>query len=94
MSMACSVNFMCAFILAIAVPQFTGTKTGTGDVAKGRYMQLFAAFAGLDALATILVWIFMRSPEPRASLEDMNVSIASFPCIHRRVDTYVNANRF
>jgi hypothetical protein len=76
MSLACSVNFMCAFILAITVPKFTEQESGVGDVPRGRYMKLFGSFAGLNAFAAILAWLFMRTPEPRASLEDMNVSIA------------------
>ena len=51
----------------MAVPQFVGTS-------QSRYMKLLGAFAGLDGLAAILVWAFMRAPERAISLGDMNVS--------------------
>lgn len=66
MSWACSVNFAFAGALAMAVPQFTSSLDN-------KYINLLGAFAGLDALAAILVWLFMRSPEEATSLGDMNV---------------------
>ncbi|KAE9978325.1 hypothetical protein EG328_001499 [Venturia inaequalis] len=66
MSWACSVNFAFAGGLAMAVPQFTSSGTH-------KYRKLLGAFAGLDALAAILVWLFMRGPERADSLGDMNL---------------------
>jgi len=75
MSLACSVNFLCAFALAMAVPQFTDTgSAGSAELPKGRYMKLFGAFAGLCGFSAVLVFLFLRSPEPSASLGDYNVS--------------------
>lgn len=74
MSFACSVNFLCAFILAMAVPQFTEASAGSTDLPKGRYMNLFGSFAGLTWFSAILVFLFLRNPEPMASLGDYNVS--------------------
>lgn len=66
MSWACSVNFAFAGGLAMAVPRFTTSGSH-------KYMNLMGAFAGLDALAALLVWLYMRSPERAVSLGDMNV---------------------
>lgn len=75
MSAACSVNFIFAFVLAMAVPQFTEVKDTGATLPSGRYSKLFGAFAAIDAGSAVAVWVFMRAPDPRASLGDMNVSI-------------------
>jgi hypothetical protein len=64
MSLAVSVNFALAGALTMAVPIFAKT---------GNQFALLGSFAGLDGLAAIGVWLFMRSPERALSLEDMNV---------------------
>jgi len=63
MSLAVSVNFALAGALTMAVP--ISAKTGN-------QFALLGSFAGLDGLAAIGVWLFMRSPERALSLEDMN----------------------
>jgi hypothetical protein len=67
MSFACAVNFSFAGALAMVVPQYTA------DINNGRHFRLLGSFAGLDAFAVILVWLFMRSPDDPVELEDMNV---------------------
>lgn len=64
MSLAVSVNFVLAGALTMGVPIFSET---------GNHFALLGSFAGFDALAIILVWLFMRSPKRALSLEDMNV---------------------
>jgi hypothetical protein len=75
MSWACSVNFAFAGGLAMAVPQFTSSGSH-------KYRKLLGAFAGLDALAALLVWLFMRSPERAVSLGDMNVCLNHSHAFH------------
>lgn len=66
MSFACTVNFSFAGALAMAVPQYS-------DELDGSYFKLLGTFAALDALAAIMVWLVMRSPDRAVELEDMNV---------------------
>ena len=66
MSFACAVNFSFAGALAMAVPQYTN-EPGS------QHFKLLGTFAGLDALAAIMVWLFMRSPDGAVELEAMNV---------------------
>lgn len=67
MSFACFVNFSFAGALDMAVSQF---QNGFAH----RYHRLLGAFSGLDALAALLVFAFMRSPEKVVGLGEMNVS--------------------
>lgn len=67
MSFAVAVNFSFAGALAMAVPQYS-------SALEDKHLTLLGAFAGLDALAAVMVWLFMRSPEKPIELEDMNVS--------------------
>ena len=64
MSSAVSVNLGLAGVLAMVVSL---------TVNSGNMQSLLGAFAGLDGLATVGVWLFMRSPEEAMSLEEMNV---------------------
>ena len=66
MSFACFVNFAFAGALAVAVPRYSN------NLPK-KHFELLGIFAGLDAVAAVMVWLFMRSPESAVSLEDMNV---------------------
>lgn len=63
MSFSCSVNFILAGLLALTVPQLNHALGPTG---------LLGLFAGLDALAAFLVWLFVPGTVQIATLEDMN----------------------
>ena len=64
MSLACAVNFASAGALALAVSVFSDSLEHNNH---------FKLLAGLDAVASLMVWLWMRSPEEAVSLEDMNV---------------------
>lgn len=70
MSLAVSVNLALAGALTIGVPQY---------VQADNNMKLLGTFAGLDIIAAIAVWLFMRSPQEARSLEDMNVRLPESP---------------
>ncbi len=63
MSWACFWNFLLAGILALTVPSLTQTIGHTG---------LLCLFAGLDALAFVLVWLLVPGTVEVTTLEDMN----------------------
>ncbi|KAF4630834.1 hypothetical protein G7Y89_g7299 [Cudoniella acicularis] len=65
MSLACAVNFGFAGILALVTPLYS-------TALNHKYLKLLGAFAGFDAIAAIMVWLFMRSPSEAVSLEEMN----------------------
>lgn len=64
MSLAVSVNFVLAGVVAILVPLFSKHL---------KFLELLGTFAGLDIFAAFMVWLFMRSPDEAVSLEEMNV---------------------
>lgn len=64
MSLACAVNFALAGVLALTIPQLSHS---LGQP------RLLGLFAGLDAAAAILVWLFLPSTVQIATLEEMNV---------------------
>lgn len=63
MSFACSVNYLLAGLLALTVPQLNHALGPTG---------LLGLFAGLDAIAAILAWLFVPGTVQITTLEDMN----------------------
>ncbi|RDW80383.1 hypothetical protein BP5796_05081 [Coleophoma crateriformis] len=63
MSWACFWNFSLAGVLALTVPQLTQAMGSTG---------LLCMFAGLDAVAFILVWLLVPGTAEVTTLEDMN----------------------
>ena len=63
MSFSCSVNYMFAGLLALTVPQLNHALGPT---------RLLGLFAGLDAFAAILVWLFVPGTVQITTLEDMN----------------------
>ena len=63
MSFSCSINFLLAGLLALTVPQLNHALGPTG---------LLGLFAGLDALAAILVWLFVPGTVQVTTLEEMN----------------------
>ncbi|EED15428.1 sugar transporter, putative [Talaromyces stipitatus ATCC 10500] len=63
MSLSCSVNFVLAGILALTVPQLQFHLGQT---------RLLCLFAGLDALAVILVWLFVPGTRKAVSLTIFN----------------------
>ncbi|KKA23334.1 Sugar transporter [Rasamsonia emersonii CBS 393.64] len=74
MSLSCSVNFLLAGLLALTVPQLQNALGQT------RLLGLFAKCiltkyyinSGLDALAIILVWLFVPGTRETVSLEEFN----------------------
>ncbi|KAH6672832.1 putative sugar transporter [Halenospora varia] len=71
MSLACAVNFGLAGLLALLTPLYSTSLINNN-------LKLLGAFAGLDASAAIMVWLFMRSPPEAMSLEEMNVRLPFF----------------
>ncbi|KUJ16458.1 uncharacterized protein LY89DRAFT_558025, partial [Mollisia scopiformis] len=63
MSWACFWNFLLAGVLALTVPQLTQAIGHTG---------LLSLFAGLDAVAFLLVWLLVPGTAEVTTLEDMN----------------------
>ncbi|KAL3417130.1 hypothetical protein PVAG01_11130 [Phlyctema vagabunda] len=63
MSWACFWNFLLAGVLALTVPQLSTAMGETG---------LLSLFAGLDALAFVLVWLLVPGTAKVTTLEDMN----------------------
>lgn len=63
MSLSCSVNFMLAGLLALTVPQMNHALGPT---------RLLGLFAGLDAMAALLVWLFVPGTVQVTTLEEMN----------------------
>ena len=63
MSFACSVNYLLAGLLALTVPQLNHALGPT---------RLLGLFAGLDAIAAILAWLFVPGTVQITTLEDMN----------------------
>ena len=63
MSFSCFVNFLFAGILALTVPQLIQALGPTG---------LLGLFAGLDALAALLVWLLVPGTVRSTTLEEMN----------------------
>lgn len=63
MSWACFWNFLLAGVLALTVPQLTKAIGHTG---------LLGLFAGLDAVAFLLVWLLVPGTVEVTTLEDMN----------------------
>ncbi len=63
MSLSCSVNFMLAGLLALTVPQLNHALGPT---------RLLGLFAGLDAMAALLVWLFVPGTVQVTTLEEMN----------------------
>ena len=62
-SLACSVNFVLAGLLALTVPQLNHALGPT---------RLLGMFAGLDAAAAVIVWLFVPGTVEVATLEEMN----------------------
>jgi hypothetical protein len=76
MALACSMNFGLAGLLAFLVSYFPTPYVGgpsSPPESNPKIDQMLEAFIGLDLLAAILVWLFMRSPRKPTSLEDMDV---------------------
>ncbi|KAF2097111.1 hypothetical protein NA57DRAFT_77366 [Rhizodiscina lignyota] len=63
MSLACSVNFALGGVLALVVPQLVNSLGVT---------KLLGLFAGLDAIAAILVWLLVPGTDQIMSLENMS----------------------
>lgn len=63
MSWACFWNFLLAGILALTVSPLTGAVHHTG---------LLGIFAALDAVAFVLVWLFVPGTAEVTTLEEMN----------------------
>ncbi|CRG83841.1 Proton myo-inositol cotransporter [Talaromyces islandicus] len=63
MSLSCTVNFFLAGVLDLTVPQL--------QVSLGQ-TRLLELFAGLDAFAAILVWLFVPGTRRTISLEEFN----------------------
>ena len=63
MSFACSVNFVLAGVLALTVPHLMNSLDRT---------RLLCLFAGLDAAAAFLVWLFVPGTTEVTTLEQMN----------------------
>ncbi|KAF1987671.1 MFS general substrate transporter [Aulographum hederae CBS 113979] len=63
MSLACSVSFTLAGVLALTVPQLVEALGPT---------RLLCLFAGLDAAAAILVWLFAPGTVEASTLEEMS----------------------
>ena len=63
MSLSCCVNFVLAGVLALTVPQLNHAIGPT---------RMIGMFAGLDAAAAILVWLFVPGTAEVTTLEDMN----------------------
>ncbi|KAH8696407.1 putative sugar transporter [Talaromyces proteolyticus] len=63
MSLSCTVNFLLAGVLALTVPQLQSSLGQT---------RLLGLFAGLDAFAAILVWLFVPGTRKTISLEEFN----------------------
>lgn len=86
MSLAVAINLSFAGALAMAVPLYQKTLTGSTSDSQPRdpnsspkqnneHLILLGSFAALDFVAVILVWVFMRYPKKFAELEEMNVSM-------------------
>ena len=63
MSLSCCVNFVLAGVLALTVPQLNHAIGPT---------RMIGMFAGLDAAAAILVWLFVPGTAQVTTLEEMN----------------------
>ncbi|KAL1956679.1 hypothetical protein VTO42DRAFT_6929 [Malbranchea cinnamomea] len=63
MSLSCGINFLLAGVVAMTVQPLSITMGFT---------ELLGLFAGLDAIAAILVWLFLPSTAEAATLEEMN----------------------
>jgi hypothetical protein len=74
MAFSCTVNFLLAGFLALAVSlELDSNANETSASNRQKELWMLVAFAGLNVVATLLVWLFMRTPSKPTSLEDMDV---------------------